>query len=164
MRSGILVPRAGLVFFSVLWLGILIGVSFLATPVKFQAQLLSLPAALDVGQVTFALFSKVEWALAVATAGCLAISRPGKSETLSLAAVLIIIAAQALWLLPVLDMRLEAVIAGTPPPRSSHHMIYIAAEAAKALLLLVLGLAAFRHLARDQDDTVVSASTALGRS
>ena len=164
MRSGILVPRAGLVFFSVLWLGILIGVSFLATPVKFQAQLLSLPAALDVGQVTFGLFSKVEWALAVATAACLVISRSGKSETLSLAAVLIIVAAQALWLLPVLDMRLEAVIAGTPPPRSSHHMIYIAAEAAKALLLLVLGLAGFRHFARDGEDAVVSAIAALGRS
>lgn len=34
---------------AVLWAGLLLGVSFLATPVKFLAPSLSLPVALDVG-------------------------------------------------------------------------------------------------------------------
>lgn len=148
MRSGVSIPpRAALIFLSVLWLGLLLGVSFLATPVKFQAQSLSLPVALDVGQVTFALFSRVEWALATLTSVCLILARPGRGESLVLLALLILLLAQALWLLPVLDARLEAVIAGAPAPPSSHHMIYIATEAAKALFLLGLSLAAFRSLA-----------------
>jgi len=35
------------------WMGIVIGVSFLATPVKFTADSLTRPVALDVGRATF---------------------------------------------------------------------------------------------------------------
>jgi hypothetical protein len=150
MPSSVSIPRAGLVLVSVLWLGVLLGVSFLATPVKFQAQSLSLAVALDVGQVTFALLSNVEWALAVGTAGCLIASRPRYSDSLIFVAVVAIVAAQTFWFLPVLDVRLEAVIAGTPPSPSSHHMFYVAAEGAKALLLAGLALLALRRLLKEQ--------------
>jgi hypothetical protein len=45
------------------WLGLLIGVAFLATPAKFLAPSLSLPVALDVGRQTFYVFNKVEWVM-----------------------------------------------------------------------------------------------------
>src|SRR5690606_35153067 len=48
---------AALAFVTLLWLGLLLGVSFLATPVKFAAPTLTLAVALDVGRVTFGLFS-----------------------------------------------------------------------------------------------------------
>ena len=147
MRDRGFVSGAALAFIAVLWLGLLLGVSFLATPVKFQAASLSLPVALDVGQATFGLFSKVEWALAALTAGCLLWARPGRRVALIFLPLLAVVAAQGFWLLPVLDARLEAVIAGSPPPPSSHHLIYILAEAAKALLLLALSLASFGRMA-----------------
>ncbi|WP_415289162.1 hypothetical protein RSD66_04440 [Brevundimonas sp. S1H14] len=56
---------ASVAFVATLWLGLLIGVSFLATPVKFQAPSLTLATALEVGQATFALFTRVEWGLVV---------------------------------------------------------------------------------------------------
>src|SRR5699024_5442989 len=50
---------------ALIWLGMLLGVSGLATPIKFQAVSLTLPVALDVGQTTFAAFNKMEWLLSV---------------------------------------------------------------------------------------------------
>lgn len=142
MRDGRFFAGVALPLVAALWLGLLLGVSFLAAPVKFQAASLALPVALDVGQVTFALFSRVEWAVAALTAVCLLIARPGKGAAAIFLPVLAIVLLQALWLLPVLDARLEAVIAGNPPPPSSHHLVYIAADAAKALLLAALAVAA----------------------
>src|SRR5690606_31087651 len=61
--------HAGIVALTVLslvWLGLLLGVSFLATPVKFLAPSLTLPVALDVGRYTFTWLSRVEVVLGVA--------------------------------------------------------------------------------------------------
>lgn len=69
---------AGVAFVATLWLGLLIGVSFLATPVKFQAPSLTLATALEVGQATFALFTRVEWGLVVLLA--LAVAWVGRTS------------------------------------------------------------------------------------
>ena len=161
MRDRGFVAGAALAFIAVLWLGLLLGVSFIATPVKFQAASLSLPVALDVGQVTFALLSKVEWVLAALTAGCLLWARPGRRVALIFVMLLTVVAAQGFWLLPVLDARLEAVIAGSPPPPSSHHVIYIIAEVAKAVLLPAMAVAAYARIAAGMADTAAAMPKAL---
>src|SRR5690606_22365267 len=56
---------------SLVWIGALLGVSFLATPVKFLAPSLTLPVALDVGRQTFHWYNRLELvfaALALASA------------------------------------------------------------------------------------------------
>jgi hypothetical protein len=128
-----------------LWLGMLIGVSFIATPVKFTAPTLSLSVALDVGRVTFGLFAKVEWLAAAALLVAVLFARPSPvllALTLALAAI---VAVEGAWPLPVLTARIEAVIDGAPMAPSNHHILYVALEAAKALCLIaVLAIAAFR--------------------
>jgi hypothetical protein len=52
---------------------------------------------------------------------------------------------QALWLLPVLDARVDALIAARPLAPSPHHMLYALAEGVK---LLLLGAVALFSLAR----------------
>lgn len=132
---------------ALVWLGALIGVSFLATPVKFSVEALSLPVALQVGQVTFAAFSRMEWVFAlVLLAACgwewrIAPWRLGLALLLA-AGVL----AQALWLLPALNERVAMVVAGESPPSAPHHAIYAAIEGVKALALIVLALLALRAL------------------
>lgn len=131
---------------ALIWLGMLTGVSFLATPVKFIVQDLSLPVALQVGQATFDLFARVEWGLAaalVATSGLAWRQRP-----LTLVLVLAIagvVAVQAVWLLPALDARVDQIVAGVTPAASSHHMLYASLEAAKALLLAAAAFLALRR-------------------
>ena len=52
----------------------------------------------------------------------------------------ITLALQYLILRPALDRRTAVIIAGGQPPRSALHLGYIAAECAKLVLLLALGL------------------------
>ncbi len=77
-------PRMPLVIgltLTVLWIGLLIGASFLATPAKFLAPSLSRAAALDVGRHTFAIFNKVEW-LPAATLFVVLLVRRGTASLL----------------------------------------------------------------------------------
>lgn len=127
-----------LVLVTALWLGMLIGVSFLATPVKFQAPSLDLPTALEVGRVTFALFNPVEWIAAALLAAAVLLA--GERRLVLIAAVVLIavLALQSFWVLPGLDARVGEVIAGTPPPPSSQHLAYVALEGIKAVVLIAL--------------------------
>lgn len=131
---------------AIFWLGLLVGVSFIATPIKFSAPTLSLPVALDVGSVTFGLFSRIEWLAAVALATTVTLLRVSWLIRLSALIVIIVVAVQAVWLLPVLDARIDGIIAGTPQPPSYHHSVYAVLEAIKAAALIAAGTLAIREL------------------
>jgi hypothetical protein len=127
-----------------LWAGVLIGVSFLAAPAKFAAPSLSLPVAMDVGRQEFGTLDLVEIAFAVLTVALAALARPGRTIWLGIAAAALIVAAQALWLLPVLDARAALIIQGGTPPAAPWHSLYVGAEVLKLLALLVTGWLALR--------------------
>lgn len=127
---------------TMLYLGLILGVSFLATPVKFSAPSLSLPAALDVGQVTFSLFHKVEWGM-LALLVLMAFSAPAPFQTSPLQTGLVmglavILFVDGVWLLPQLSERVQAVIAGAPRAPSPHHALYAGLELMKTGLLIGL--------------------------
>jgi hypothetical protein len=118
-----------------------LGVSFLATPIKFRAESLTLPVALDVGRTTFHAFGKVEWVLSLVLVALAVRSRTELQpvDWFLIALVLIIVVGQALWLIPRLDLRVAAIIAGETPPPSHLHTVYAGAEFAKAMVLLLIG-------------------------
>lgn len=138
--------NAALAFVAIFWLGLLCGISFLATPVKFQVASLDLPVALEVGRVTFALLAKVEWLLIILLAGSLALGSLTRPRLVLATGLLVIVAAQSLWLLPVLDARIDTIVAGTPSTPTYHHMLYAVTELAKAALLCALGILALAGL------------------
>ena len=82
---------------ALVWAGMVLGVSFLVTPVKFLAPSLPRPVALDVARHTFWTFGWVEMAL-TALLGLSAVA-PARQHPLALAPGLIVMA-QALWLRP----------------------------------------------------------------
>jgi hypothetical protein len=132
--------RAGLTALLLVWAGMVIGVSFLASPAKFAAPSLSLPVALDVGRQVFATFGRVEIGLALATSLlALASRRSGALAWLVLGLIWLIVAVQGLWLLPVLDARVEMVLDGVQPPPSPWHGAYVVLEVTKLLALLLAG-------------------------
>ena len=126
------------------WMGIVIGVSFLATPVKFTADSLTRPVALDVGRATFHALAYLEWTL-VAVTGALIWQATTRGLRLSrralTAAAMIVVALtlQSAWLLPTLDDRVASIIAGTEPPPSHLHTLYGIVEIAKVAALGLLG-------------------------
>lgn len=136
-RGGIIV-KTGLLVVPAIWLGLLMGVSFLATPAKFLAPSLSLAVALDVGRATFAVWNIVEWlALGVFLLFGL-LGGAGRFSTSAAILLLLMLLIQTAVLLPALDERIGAIIAGRRPPASWHHLFYIGIDLAKLQVLGVL--------------------------
>ena len=131
-----------------LWAGLLTGVSFLATPIKFHAPSLTLPVALDVGRQTFGALNKVEL-VAVALSIFLLLrlrERAPRAVGISLWSAGLIVLMQAVWLRPILDARVTQIFAHINPPASPLHWIYIGLEVVKLGALLIAGTGCLRNL------------------
>lgn len=125
-----------------LWVGITVGVSMIATPVRFTATSITRPIALDVGRVVFAALNKVEL---VALAILLIIVRvAGVTQKwwAACAFLTFIILAQGVWLIPELAARTDIIMAGGEPPPSYAHAVYSSLELVKVGLLLYFGFSA----------------------
>jgi di/tricarboxylate transporter len=133
---------------AILWLGLLLGVSFLATPAKFLAPSLPLPVALDVGRHTFAIFNKVEWVLAVMLLLLVLVRARTWLIVTAAIAVALLVFAETVWLLPLLDQRVGLAIAGQQPPPSNYHNLYIGVEVAKLIGLGLVASVMARRLTR----------------
>ncbi len=130
---------------ALVWAGMVIGVSGLATPVKFEVADLTLPVALEVGNVTFQLMNKVEWALGALLLIAAIIARGPRWPLVMALIALVLLAMQSLWFLPALADRVAIVAAGGTLPPASYHMWYVLSEAMKLIVLLALGIAAIRR-------------------
>ncbi len=121
------------------WLGMTIGVSMLATPMRFMAESITRPVALDVGRVVFAALNKAELLALVLL--LLVVRVSGRSRDLwAWSSVLaLIVVAQGAWLIPELAARTDIILAGAAPPPSHAHAIYATLELAKMAVLLYLG-------------------------
>jgi Domain of unknown function (DUF4149) len=133
------IARCALGALIMLWAGVLIGVSFLAAPAKFDAPGLSLPVAMEVGRREFGALNLAELVLAVVTLALAAYARPERTIWLGLGVAAVMVLLQWLWLLPVLDARAELIIRGETPEPAPWHALYIGAEVLKLLVLLVIG-------------------------
>jgi hypothetical protein len=94
---------------------------------------------MEVGRREFGVLNLGEIALAVVTLALAAYARPERTIWLGLALAAVVVAVQALWLLPVLDARAELIIRGETPQPAPWHTLYIGAEVVKLLALLVIG-------------------------
>lgn len=108
----------------ILWAGSLLGVSFIAAPVKFTAPHLTMSVALEIGQVTFHLFNKVEWLLSITL---ITMGLYGRVRHVLIIALLmfIFLATESFYLLPILDANANLVIAGHDPTPNLFHWAYI---------------------------------------
>ena len=134
-----------------IWFGMIAAISFMEAPLKFQAPGITLPLGLGIGRLIFFALNKIEIFLAL----IFILSLPGSSAfsraaTISFGCIVLILLGETFWLLPVLDVRAEQVIRGTAEPFSNLHLFYIALDAAKLILLFLLGaLMLKRHVRSD---------------
>lgn len=138
---------AAILAVAAVWLGLLAGVSFLATPAKFLAPSLPLTVALDVGRHTFAVFNKVEWLFCATMVAGLMLGTRTAFNVAGVAVAVLVVILETFWLLPTLDQRVGMIIAGQQPPPSSLHTVYIVLEFAKLVALLVVVVDTARRLA-----------------
>ena len=133
-----------LVCISLIWLGMILGISFLEAPVKFQAPSVTLEIGLDIGRRVFGIFNKVECALALVMVLLTLIIRQKDWLLIPLGIVWSSLALQTFWLLPFLDDRAALILQGQTPAPSSLHTIYVVLEVLKAVALAVYGFCGFR--------------------
>ncbi len=123
------------------WLGIVLGVSFIATPIKFQAPHLTMPIAVEVGKVTFHLLNKIEWALLILLLVLMRFIAIDRKLWICISLLALTLISQTFWLLPILDLRVDRVILGETLSSGYFHLIYIFVEILK---LILLGITAIR--------------------
>ena len=129
-----------------IWFGLLGGISFLEAPLKFQAPGITLGLGLGIGRLVFGVLNKIEIVLAILLLLSSVKSRVrGNFAKVSIAAILVILLLETVWLLPVLDVRAQAVIDGTGAPYSGLHVVYIVLDAVKFVLLLAVGIVITRQ-------------------
>lgn len=128
-----------------LWLGFVVAISFMETPLKFQAPGIDIKLGLGIGRIVFYTLNKIELVFLV----LLFISwfynkgsRAGQILLFSLAAILF---AETFWLLPALDERAIMILSDIDPGPSALHTTYIVLEFCKVLLLGITGYINIRH-------------------
>jgi hypothetical protein len=126
------------------WLGMVLAISFLETPLKFRAPGITVPLGLGIGRLVFRALAVAELALAVALTVALALPNGTgvvDAATWTLTALLwAVLAVQVGVLRPRLDQRARRVVAGENLPGSRLHLAYVALEGIKVVLLSVVGV------------------------
>ena len=122
-----------------IWAGMTVGISMIATPVRFTAVSISRPVALDVGRVVFAALNKAELLALVLLLIIVRVSGRSRELWAWCGILILIVLAQGAWLIPELAARTDIIMAGGELPPSAAHAIYSSLELVKIGLLLFLG-------------------------
>ena len=144
MNGGERTARVALPLLMAFWAGAIIGLSFIATPVKFQAPHLTMPVALEIGRYTFRLFSNVELVFLIAIVAVAAFARLRRITIVMLTVVAVQLFLERWWLLPELDARVSQILAGGSVTFSSSHWIYAVFDCVKAALLIAAAAIEYR--------------------
>lgn len=120
-----------------LWSGMIAGISFIETPLKFKAPGITLPLGLGIGQLVFQTLNKVEWVLYIGWAAPTLITGTNTRCPVIIPIIGIILLLQTIWWLPHLDKRAIMIRQGIQPKGRSLHIFYALAEITKCILLAV---------------------------
>ena len=122
------------------WLGMVLAISFVETPLKFRAPGVTLQVGLGIGRLVFRALNACELVLAALVAVCFAIKPPAAGIAVAAAVTVVALMAQMLVVRPRLTRRSDAVLAGGEGPRSRAHWGYVGLEVVKVIALLIAGV------------------------
>ncbi|MFT5749211.1 MAG: hypothetical protein ACI93S_000464 [Ancylomarina sp.] len=125
---------------SFIWIGFILSISFMEAWVKFRAESLDLPTALDVGRHVFSALNGVERVFSVFLMVVVFYRYTDKIIVATGVLIFTFIVAQSGYLLPELNENAQLIIQGMQPEKNSIHMMYGVMEVLKLVALFVLGL------------------------
>jgi hypothetical protein len=126
---------------TLIWLGMVLAISFLEAPLKFRAEGLELRLGLAIGRIVFRALNIAEVGWAVVIAVCLSVAGESGPVLVVAAVTAVLLAVQLLVVRPRLNRRSAHVLAGQDAPRSRAHHAYLGLEALKLAALVALGAA-----------------------
>ncbi|WP_280445978.1 hypothetical protein [Nocardia brasiliensis] len=128
--------------FPMLWLGMVLAISFLEAPLKFRAPGITVPLGLGIGRLVFRALNAVEAVLAVLLVIAASIVGAATGTWIWLLLAVVVLAGQIVVVRPPLSKRADRVLAGAELPRSHAHFWYIGLEVVKVVGLIGLGISA----------------------
>lgn len=129
-----------------IWLGFVSAISFMEAWLKFRAPGIDIPLGLGIGRLVFNALNKIEWICFLLILIQLSVNHQltVKMQWIGAGFLFLILIAQTLWLLPILDTRAELIINNQPLPPSNFHFSYVFLEIIKVTVLLFLLLKMIR--------------------
>ncbi len=130
---------------TILWIGFLLAIGFVETPLRFRPEQISLVEALSIGHLVFHALNISE--LLFAALLVILTFLPGtvpvtKAQRIHLAVAGTILLVQTILLFTILDQRTLAIIDGQEVPPANYHTWYVGLDLVK--LVLLTGLAALQ--------------------
>ncbi|GAC1401942.1 MAG: hypothetical protein NVS4B6_11010 [Mycobacterium sp.] len=122
------------------WLGMVLAISFIETPLKFRAPGVTLQIGLGIGRLIFRALNACEVVLAAVLVVCFSVEPPTTPVMVASAVALVALLAQVVAVRPQLTRRSDAVLAGGEGPRSHAHWAYVGLEIVKVIALLIAGV------------------------
>ncbi|MEV0709744.1 hypothetical protein [Nocardia aurea] len=127
-------------FLPMLWLGMVLAISFLEAPLKFRAPGITVPLGLGIGRLVFRALNIVESVLAALLVVAFLVLGPSGASWVWLGIAVTILAVQILVVRPPLSRRSDRVLAGEDMPRSHAHLWYVGLEVVKVVVLVGLAI------------------------
>ena len=130
-----------------IWIGLLIGISFIEAPLKFQAPGITTELGVGIGRIVFNFSNKVQLVLLIILLASFFNKRVGfdANFTPMLTIVTVVMLIQTFYFLPILDERVSLVLRGQEPSVSFHHFGFIIGELIKLITLIVLFIRFHSH-------------------
>lgn len=125
---------------TLVWLGMVLAISFIEAPLKFRAPGVTLQIGLGIGRLVFRALNTCELALAATVLGCFTVKPPTTGIAVAAGLAVATLLAQVLIVRPRLASRSDAVLAGDDAPRSRAHWAYVGLEIPKVIALLIAGM------------------------
>jgi hypothetical protein len=122
-----------------IWIGLILGVSFFAAPIKFTAVGIGLEQLLAVGKVTFQAFSWIELSTFVLLV-CASLKNLTRGVVIGIFLLCLLLLIQKFGILPGLDTELDRTVAGETVATTNLHFIYVAIDCVKLAILFFLSL------------------------
>lgn len=129
-----------------IWLGLILGISLIEAPLKFQAPGITIPLGLGIGRLVFAAMNIAEAVIAVVLLMAMWRGRAGRAEWILGVIAASVLALKALVVRPLMATTTNAVIEGASEGGSGLHYLYIAADGTLILLLIALTVVTARKM------------------
>lgn len=123
------------------WLGLILGISFIEAPLKFQAPGITFELGLGIGRLVFGALNKIEVLLTITIAiPSIYLFASNRLVSIFIFIIFTILAIQTFYLLPLLNIRAENILRHKFVVPSNHHFIYVGFEFLKVFLLITSGI------------------------
>ncbi len=122
------------------WLGMVLAISFIETPLKFQAPDVTVRIGVGIGRLVFQALNRVESLLAGVLIIAMILGQAHWQIATAAGCATGLLAAQVAVLRPQLSRRSDRIMEGGEAPRSRRHEAYVALEIAKVAALSVTGI------------------------